>query len=217
MSATPSVELRARFGEIDIYLFDQLLRGRFDGRSTLLDAGCGEGRNLVYFLLRGFTCFGIDRDSAAIDTIRALAAQVAPALPAQNFQAGEIDRLPWADGSMDAVVCSAVLHFARDEAHFDAMLRELWRVVAPGGLFFARLASNIGLEDRVGAAGRRVRLPDGSDRFVVDERMLTAWVARAGGRLADPIKTTNVQGQRCMTTWAVVKAPATAGRSPVLL
>jgi len=97
------------------------------------------------------------------------------------------------------------------------MLRELWRVVAPGGLFFARLASNIGLEDRVGAAGRRVRLPDGSDRFVVDERMLTAWVARAGGRLADPIKTTNVQGQRCMTTWAVVKAPATAGRSPVLL
>jgi len=217
MSATPSVELRARFGEIDIYLFDQLLRGRFDGRSTLLDAGCGEGRNLVYFLLRGFTCFGIDRDPAAIDTIRALAAQVAPALPAQNFQAGEIDRLPWADGSMDAVVCSAVLHFARDEAHFDAMLGELWRVVAPGGLFFARLASNIGLEDRVGAAGRRVRLPDGSDRFVVDERMLTAWVARAGGRLADPIKTTNVQGQRCMTTWAVVKAPATAGRSPVLL
>ncbi len=206
MTLSPSAELRAKLGEIDIYLFDQLLRGRFDGRSTILDAGCGEGRNLMYFLLRGFTCFGIDRDPAAIDTIRALSAQLAPALPLRNFQVGELDRLPWADGSMDAVVCSAVLHFADDAAHFDAMMRELWRVVAPDGLFFARLASNIGIEDRAGAAGRRVRLPDGSDRFVVDERMLTEWTARAGGRLADPIKTTNVQRQRCMTTWCVFKS-----------
>jgi len=205
MTTLASADLRAKLGEIDIYLFDQLLRGRFDGRTTILDAGCGEGRNLMYFLLRGFTCFGIDRDPAAIDHVRALAAQLAPALPAQNFQAGELDRLPWADGSMQAVVCSAVLHFADNQAHFDAMLRELWRVVAPGGLFFVRLASNIGIEDRVGAAGRRVRLPDGSDRFVVDERMLTAWTAHAGARLADPIKTTNVQGQRCMTTWSVFK------------
>jgi len=205
MTTSASVELRAKLGEIDIYLFDQLLRGRFDGRTTILDAGCGEGRNLMYFLLRGFTCFGIDRDPAAIDHVRALAAQLAPALPAQNFQAGELDRLPWADGSMQAVVCRAVPHFADNQAHFDAMLRELWRVVAPGGLFFVRLASNIGIEDRVGAAGRRVRLPDGSDRFVVDERMLTAWTAHAGARLADPIKTTNVQGQRCMTTWSVFK------------
>jgi tellurite methyltransferase len=205
MTTSASAELRAKLGEIDIYLFDQLLRGRFDGRTTILDAGCGEGRNLMYFLLRGFTCFGMDRDPAAVDHVRALAAQLAPALPAQNFQVGELDRLPWADGSMQAVICSAVLHFADDEAHFDAMTRELWRVVAPGGLFFARLASNIGIEDRVGAAGRRVRLPDGSDRFVVDERMLTAWTARSGGRLADPIKTTNVQSQRSMTTWCVFK------------
>jgi SAM-dependent methyltransferase len=106
---------------------------------------------------------------------------------------------------MDAVVCSAVLHFAADGAHFGRMVRELWRVTAPGGLFFARLASNIGLEDRVGAAGRRVRLPDGSDRFVVDEAMLLAWTERLGARLLDPIKTTNVQGQRCMTTWCLLK------------
>jgi tellurite methyltransferase len=210
MTTLPSAELRAKLGEIDIYLFDQLLRGRFDGRTRLLDAGCGEGRNLMYFLRRGFTCFGIDRDPAAIADVRALAAQLAPPLPAENFQTGELDRLPWSDASMDAVICSAVLHFANDEAHFDAIMRELFRVLAPGGLFFARLASNIGIEDRVGTAGRRVRLPDGSDRFIVDERMLTAWTARAGGRLADPIKTTNVQGQRCMTTWCVFK---TDGRS----
>ena len=210
MTMLPSADLRAKLGEIDIYLFDQLLRGRFDGRTRLLDAGCGDGRNLMYFLRCGFACYGIDRDPAAIADVRALAAQLAPPLPAGNFQTGELDRLPWPDASMDGVICSAVLHFANDETHFDAMVRDLWRVLAPGGLFFARLASNIGIEDHVGAAGRRVRLPDGSDRFIVDERMLTAWTARAGGRLADPIKTTNVQGQRCMTTWCVFKTDVIA-------
>jgi SAM-dependent methyltransferase len=201
----PSAELRSLLGQADIYLIDQLLRGRFDARRRVLDAGCGDGRNLVYFLRRGFECFGIDREPAAVEHVRALAAELSVDIPAENFVAGELDRLPWGDGSMDAVVCSAVLHFAADEAHFGRMLGEMWRVLAPGGLLFARLASNVGLEDRVGAAGRRVRLPDGSERFVVDEAMLLAWTERLGGRLLDPIKTTNVQQQRCMTTWCLVK------------
>jgi tellurite methyltransferase len=201
----PSAELRSLLGEADIYLIDQLLRGRFDERRHVLDAGCGEGRNLVYLLQRGFECFGIDRDPAAIERVRALALRLAPTLAPANFVAGELDRLPWGDQSMDAVICSAVLHFAADEAHFAAMLGELWRVLAPRGVFFARLASNIGLEDRVGGAGRRVRLPDGSERFVVDEAMLLAWTERLGGRLLDPLKTTNVQNQRCMTTWCLLK------------
>ena len=64
------------------------------------------------------------------------------------------------------------------------MVQEMWRVLAPNGLFFARLASNIGLESLVGPAGRVVRLPDGSNRFVVDESMLLGWTERLGGRLA---------------------------------
>jgi tellurite methyltransferase len=201
----PSAELSEAFGGIDIYLFDQLLRGRFDRRPRLLDAGCGDGRNLTYFLRRGFISFGIDRDPASIDRVRALAARLAPDLPSRNFCAGEIDRLPWDEASMDAVVCSAVLHFAADLAHFDRMIEEMWRVLAPRGLLFARLASNIGLEAVVGPAGRRVRLPDGSDRFVVDEAILLERTQRLGGRLLDPLKTTNVQQQRCMTTWCVQK------------
>jgi SAM-dependent methyltransferase len=201
----PSAELLSLLGQADIYLIDQLLRGRFDGRRRVLDAGCGDGRNLVYLLQRGFECFGIDRDPGAVEHVRALAARLAGDAPADRFVAGELDGLPWGDGTMDAVICSAVLHFAADEAHFGRMLREMWRVLAPGGLFFARLASNIGIEVRVGAAGRRVRLPDGSERFVVDEAMLLAWTERLGGRLLDPIKTTNVQQQRCMTTWCLLK------------
>jgi SAM-dependent methyltransferase len=203
--APPSAELRAWLGEIDIYLFDQVLRGRFDTRRRVLDAGCGDGRNLVYFLRRGFACHGIDRDRSSIARVRRLAAELAPSLPSGNFDVGDLQDLPFDDRAFDAVICSAVLHFADDVAQFGRMLEEMWRVLAPNGLLFTRLASNIGLERELGAAGRRVRLPDGTDRFVVDEAMLLDWGGRLGGRLADPIKTSNVQQQRCMTTWCLTK------------
>ncbi len=201
----PSAELRAQFGDIDIYLFDQLLRGRFDARRRVLDAGCGAGRNLPYFLARGFEIYAIDDDPAGVAATRALAARLAPELPRENIRQGVLHALPWADGWMDAVVCSAVLHFARDRTHFERMLDELWRVLSRGGLLFARLASSIGIESRLDVTVGRVRLPDGSERFVVDEQLLLDTTHRLGGTLIDPIKTTNVQNQRSMTTWAIQK------------
>lgn len=204
--------LREQFGEIDIYLFDQLLRGRFDGRRVVLDAGCGGGRNLRYFLQNGFICHGVDRDADAINQVRALAARLAPTLPADNFQVAPLDALPLPDGMADGVICSAVLHFAEDEAHFGRMVTAMWRVLAPGGIFFARLASNIGLEHEIGPARRTARLPDGSTRFVVDTAMLLEWAGRLGGRLLDPIKTTNVQQLRGMTTWCLSKGRTGDGR-----
>jgi SAM-dependent methyltransferase len=203
MTDVPSADLRAQFGDIDIYLFDQLLRGRFDGRRRVLDAGCGSGRNLPYLLARGFDVFAIDEDPAAVSATRKLAAQLNPKLPLDNIRQGALHVLPWADGRMDAVLCSAVLHFARDRTHFERMLDEMWRVLAPGGLFFARLASSIGIENLLSDTVGRLRLPDGTDRFVVDERYLLDRTYELGARLVDPIKTTNVQNQRCMTTWVL--------------
>jgi SAM-dependent methyltransferase len=199
--------LRDAFGEIDIYLFDQILRGRFDRRTSVLDAGCGSGRNLVYFLRSGLEVFGIDRSLEAVQQARALAASLHPALPRDHVRTGEIDALPWPDHHVDAIVCSAVLHFAADPAHFGRMVEELWRVLRPGGLFFARLASTIGIEDHVTLDDRRHgRLPDGTDRFLVDEPFLHGWTQRLGALPLDPLKTTNVQNQRCMTTWVLKKS-----------
>src|ERR1044071_3932210 len=131
--STVPAELRREFGEIDIYLFDQLLRGRFDRRRRVFDAGCGDGRNLSYFLRHGFDVRALDADAAAIRSVRRLAASLNPALPPSQIQQGSLDSIPWEDASTDAVICSAVLHFARDESEFGAMLDEMWRVLAPGG------------------------------------------------------------------------------------
>jgi tellurite methyltransferase len=206
VSGRGSAALREQFGSIDIYLFDQLLRGRFDSCERVLDAGCGQGRNLVHFLRSGFEVYACDRDESAVEGVIELAARLAPSLPAGNFRTAELDALPWEDARMDAVLCSAVLHFATDERHFERMLAELWRVLRPGGLFFARLASSIGIEGRVRmGAGRRARLPDGTDRFLVDEALLVRCTESLGGTLLDPIKTTNVQNLRAMTTWSLRK------------
>jgi SAM-dependent methyltransferase len=203
---TFSSDLQNDFGEIDIYLFDQLLKGRFDSRKTILDAGCGRGRNIRWFLRNGFTVYGIDSDPAAIAHVRQVAAQLAPSLPPAHFINDDLSQLHWRDRTMDAVISSAVLHFSRDEEHFGAMLEELWRVLKPGGLLFVRLASTIGLEVKPRwLDGRRARLPDGSERFVVDEKFLLAWTDTLGARLIEPLKTTNVQNQRCMTTWIFEK------------
>ena len=200
------MDLVAQFGQIDIYLFDQLLRGRIAPGMTVLDAGCGGGRNLVYLLQSGFDVLAADDDPAAIDGVRRLAARLAPRLRPDNFRCEPIESMSFDAASADAVLSSAVLHFAADDHHFDAMLEGSWRVLRPGGLFFCRLASSIGMEDRVRRiAGRRHRLPDGSDRYLVDEAFLMEKTQALRGELLDPLKTSIVQNQRCMTTWVVRK------------
>lgn len=196
--------LAALFGRIDIYVFDQLLRGNLRPSMRVLDAGCGGGRNSEYLMRCGATVFGVDRSEEAVDRIRRVAAEAAPGLPPSNFQVAPLAALPFERASFDAVLCSAVLHFSADEAEFEASLTEMWRVLAPGGLFFARLASTIGIEDSVRRLHDRwYALPDGSDRFLVDEAYLLDWTERLGGTLVDPLKTTVVQGMRAMTTWVV--------------
>ena len=106
----------------------------------------------------------------------------------------------------DVVLCSAVLHFARDERGFEEMLNGVWRVLRPGGILFSRLASAIGLEGRFEPlGGRRFRLLDGTERYLVDAALLLEVTGRLGAELVDPLKTTVVHEQRCMTTWVVRK------------
>jgi len=198
--------LREQFGNIDIYLFDQLLRGRIAPGMRVLDAGCGSGRNILFLLRSGYEVFGTDSDAAAIHAVRRLAQTLAPQLPAGNFRHEPIERTTFPEAFADVVISSAVLHFADGDSQFDAMLRGTWRVVKPGGTLFCRLASSIGIESQLHRIGGRVcLLPDGSQRYLVDERLLMSLTGELGGELLDPLKTTVVQDQRAMTTWVVRK------------
>ncbi len=253
--------LQESFGGIDIYLFDQLLKGRLVPGMRVLDAGCGSGRNLVYLLRSGYEVFGVDESADAIAHTRRLAAALAPHLPADNFRVEPVERMSFgreadrsqqsgqelsadfadyteqqsnpeseifsqpgtmkpadrqeslshaavgAGAGFDVVLSSAVLHFARDEQQWQAMVSEMWRALRPGGIFFARLASSIGIENQIRQIdGRRYRLPDGSDRFLVDEAMLHRVSAELGGDFVEPIKTTVVENTRAMTTWVLRKS-----------
>lgn len=199
-------ELQARFGQIDIYLFDQLLKGRIAPGMRILDAGCGRGRNLVYFLQAGHDVYAADVDPAAIESIRELAEHLAPTVSSSNFRVERIENMSFADASVDLVISNAVFHFARDDADFDAMLRGAWRVLKSGGLFFCRLGSTIGMEHCVEQLrGRRYRSPDGVERYLVDEARLESAADQLGGELVEPLKTTVVQHQRAMTTWVLRK------------
>jgi tellurite methyltransferase len=203
-------DLSEQFGQIDIYLFDQLLRGRIAPGMCILDAGCGGGRNLVYLLRNSrddhFTIFGADSDPRAIAAVRRIAASYAPDFPADNFRIEAIESMSFPDRLADFVISSAVLHFASDDDHFQAMLRGTWRTLKAGGQFFCRLASSIGIERQIAPIkGRRYLLPDGSERYLVDESLLNSLTKQLGGTLVDPLKTTVVQNQRSMTTWVLRK------------
>ena len=194
--------LQQQFGPIDIYLFDQLLRGNIAPGMIILDAGCGYGRNLVYFLREGYQVFGVDFDAQAVAETRLLARSQPP----ENIHLEPIEQMTFPAAFADVVISSAVLHFARDDHQFLAMLKGSWRVLKPGGLFFCRLASSIGIEQLLQPISGRVHLlPDGSERYLVDEAMLLRLTEDLGGQLVDPVKTTVVQSQRSMTTWVMRK------------
>ncbi|MGI8634312.1 MAG: class I SAM-dependent methyltransferase [Segetibacter sp.] len=198
--------VQENFGDIDIYLFDQLLKGRFLDCKKVIDVGCGYGRNIIYFLKNGYDVFGIDQNEEAIREVQRLSKELSPPNPIENFQVALVEDIPFKNDFFDLVICNAVLHFALDEDHFNDMVQSVWRVLKPKGLLFARLASDIGIETVVSPVGnRRFLVPDGSYRFLVNEKMLLDITNALNGELYEPIKTTNVQNIRCMTTWCVRK------------
>ena len=193
-------------GNIDIYLFDQLLKGRFNNCKTVLDAGCGNGRNLHYFLSNNYAVFGVDENEGAIMEVKKLAKLLSPKASPENFKTAPVEDLPFPEKFFDLVICSAVLHFADNHDHFDRMLTTIWGVLKPGGFFFCRLASSIGIEHLItNVGGGKFILPDGTVRYLVDELLLFKYTDQLDGRLFEPIKTTNVQNMRCMTTWCLQK------------
>ncbi|AFL79692.1 methylase involved in ubiquinone/menaquinone biosynthesis [Aequorivita sublithincola DSM 14238] len=180
-------------GNVDIYVIDQILKGRYEHGQSILDAGCGTGRNLKWFYQNDFNIYGIDVDAQRI----AVAKEIYPKA-SENFIVGELDNLPYEDHSFDHLLCCAVLHFAQSETHFNKMIAELFRVLKPSGTLLIRVASDIGLNDK------KPFVQDGSSKEIAGFYITRSIISKISEEyplaLIEPVKTTNVQDIRVMTT-----------------
>jgi tellurite methyltransferase len=193
-------ELNHELGNIDIYLLDAILKGYFPAGIKLLDAGCGEGRNLHWFLKNNYEAWGLDQNASAIRMLRFVANSLQKGYPLDRFTTAGLEAIPQPDASFDAVICSAVLHFAQDEGHFRQMWGELWRVLKPAGVLFIRTATTLGMppETLQAAGDGRYLLPDGSYRFLLTETLLEELMRQYPTQWAEPLKSVLVAGQRSM-------------------
>lgn len=194
--------LKELIGHTDIYLVDQIMKGRYKQDDCILDAGCGNGRNMHWFVHNQIKVFGTDADASAL----AVTGSQYPTIESSKLIVAACETLPFQEGYFDHVICSAVLHFASSEQHFLQMIHELVRVLKQGGTLFIRMASIFGMEHEliINANGQSI-LPDGTQRFLLNEYLLHKLLGNFNVQLAEPIKTTIVHGQRCMSTLMLEK------------
>ena len=199
-------ELNTLLGNIDIYLLDQILKARFSSGYKILDSGCGEGRNLIYFLKNGFQVWGIDKNAAAIKMLKYVVKSIDSTYPQDRFISSKVEDMPYVDHEFDAIISSAVLHFAESKSHFLSMFGELTRVIKPTGILFARMATDLGMEDQVKPIGDgKYLLPDESVRFLLSKQLLKETMDQFGFEFVEPLKAVIVDHQRCMSTLVLRK------------
>src|SRR5262249_26555898 len=107
----------------------------------VLDVGCGYGG--LALLLAGsrgdLSITGIDQEASAVASASESAARDGLAQPV--FEQGDAHRLRFVDGALDAVLCPPVRSHVRDA---EAVVHEMARVLAPGGVFMAAEYTNSG-------------------------------------------------------------------------
>lgn len=194
-------ELNHLLGNIDIYLLDQILKARFEKHFKILDAGCGEGRNLIYFIRNDYQVYGIDKDEDSIQMLKHLIKSINKEYPLDRFVAGKVEEMPYEQHEFDAMISSAVLHFAENQEHFINMFTEMDRVLKPKGILFARMATDIGMKDKIKSMGNgKFFLPDGSVRFLLTKKTLGEIMDQFGFDFIEPFKSVIVDEKRSMST-----------------
>ncbi len=189
-------------GQTDIYLLDQIMKGRYAEHDKIIDIGCGPGRNMHWFLQNEFDTYAIDTNEELINQLKISY----PHLPADRFQVASVEKIPFADNYFDHVICIAVLHFATSTKHFKEMLAEVVRIVKPGGSMLFRIAANIGFEDKIELVSEGVyTIPDGSQRFLLHKKLLADCMQENNLSFLEPFKTVNVNDLRCMSTLVLQK------------
>ncbi len=189
-------------GNTDIYLLDQIMKERYKLNDRVLDAGCGDGRNLFWFLKNNIEVYGIDQNETPINYLKSQYAQ----FPEGRFLVADVNKLPFKNDFFDHVISSAVLHFDESTFHFNSMMKEMVRVLKPNGSLFIRMTSDIGIENKVQPIEDGVyHIPDGSIRFLLTKKLLDSTMQELNLSFIEPLKTVNVSDIRCMSTLVLKK------------
>jgi malonyl-CoA O-methyltransferase len=102
--------------------------------SRWLDLGCGTG-----YFTRALASRFTQSSGVALDIAEGMLNHARPLGGAEHFIAGDAERLPLQDASLDLIFSSLAVQWCDD---FDAVLREAFRVLKPGGIFaFASLCT----------------------------------------------------------------------------
>jgi SAM-dependent methyltransferase len=195
-------KLTDQLGNTDVYLIDQMMKGRYRKEDTILDAGCGHGRNIDLFIQAGFNVYGVDHDPEKIAYCQA----AYPAL-AGHFTTEDLRDLSFGDGFFHHIISSAVFHFCASTDHFFSLFAEHVRVLRPGGTFFIRMTSSFGLPQGlpVPLGEGRYHLPDYGDRFLITYPLIARMTSEYPVTLLEPVKTVNVRDQRAMAVLVMQK------------
>ena len=199
-------ELIKHLGNIDIYLLDLILKGRVSVDNSILDAGCGEGRNIVYFLHNAYKVYGVDENPTAVKLVQMMSRSLQQGYETARFSCCDISQMPFEDKQFGLVISGAVLHFSRDVEHFFAMIDEMYRVLALDGNLFIRMASVFGMESQIEPVSEhKYLLPDGSTRFLLTPELRKEIDQRYNFRYQEPLKTAVVENTRSMSTLVLQK------------
>jgi len=101
--------------------------------ALVVDLGCGEGRHAIHaYLEANATVIGLDQSEQDLRTAQLRAAPFIDAERAASltYMKGDAHHLPFADESIDAVICSEVLEHIE---HYQSVIQEIARVLKPGG------------------------------------------------------------------------------------
>lgn len=117
----------------DLAAFVEHVRPQLPLGASLLDAGCGRGRNLAYLAQMGFCVTGCDLSSVAIKIAKA---QMPQATVLANLHVTHLANLPYPDDLFAMVVCVHVMPYHL-RADIGKIVNELWRVLQANGWLYA--------------------------------------------------------------------------------
>jgi ubiquinone/menaquinone biosynthesis C-methylase UbiE len=126
-----------------------LVGARVPPPAKVLDVGCGSGETAAKLMRLGYSAWGVDIAEPMIETARTR-------WGAEWFQVADIERLPFDDNTFDAIVCLGVIEYQHED---EPTLRELRRVLKPGGLAIISTPSAVSPLYHLDRAVTRIQVP----------------------------------------------------------